>query len=162
MLRLEGVRTRRLSAFGLSDGDIHQARVNASLTRSLSTVTHCAGDGSLAGLKQTNSWQRCKFADSKKASSALIGSVDITGLPATHALPSSTTIDPLGARYSRNMGANEASQLMYCSPCKLPYRFFRLRGNGGDVNISWTLPLSCTSADDLARTSSLRPPYIRP
>ena len=40
MLSLYSVSTLRLSAFGFGVGDIHQTRVNESLTRTRSIVTH--------------------------------------------------------------------------------------------------------------------------
>src|SRR5580704_2235253 len=96
MLRLYGRSTRRLSAFGLSTGDIHHIRVKASFTRMRSTFTQTVGDGSLAGLYQTNSSQRCNSAASRNLRRARITVVDIVGFPGTQALPISRTIDPVG------------------------------------------------------------------
>jgi len=44
--------TLRLSAFGAGVLDSHQTQLTASLTRIRRTVTHSAGEGSLAGLYQ--------------------------------------------------------------------------------------------------------------
>lgn len=79
MASLYCVRTRLLSAFGFAVFESHQTRVKASFTRQRSTVTHCAGVGSFAGLKQTNSWHRWKFPAFLNARSASIASVDIVG-----------------------------------------------------------------------------------
>src|SRR3954454_14511031 len=109
MLALYSVSTRRLSAFGCGVGESHQTRVNESLTRTRRTVTHSAGVGSRAGLKQMNSWQRCRFAASWKASSALRLVVDIVGVPWFQPLPTSMTIEPSAVKYSAQSGAYAAS-----------------------------------------------------
>ncbi len=138
MLSLYSVSTLRLSAFGCGVGDIHQTRVKASFTRVRRTVTHSAGDGSRAGLKQTNSWHRCSPAASWNASNALIAAVDTVGVPGTQPFPSSSTIDPSGASMSASGFANPASQPGKASATSLPYFFFRASGKGGDVKTSWT------------------------
>src|SRR5215467_9485961 len=122
--------TLRLSAFGRGIGDIHHNLVNASFTRMRSTLTHCAGDGSRAGLYQTNSWHKIELARLENRSSAFRTTVDITGSPRSHALPISTTIDPSHVKQSRNRQANPESQRIYSRPLRLPYLFLCLVGMG--------------------------------
>src|SRR5271165_4600112 len=51
-------RTCWLFAFGQGVFDNHQTHSTASFTRILRTFTHSAGDGSLPGLYQKNSWAK--------------------------------------------------------------------------------------------------------
>src|SRR5580700_11030258 len=104
MLSLYEVNILRLSALGCGVGDSHQTRVNESLTRTRRTVTHSAGVGRRAGLKQMNSWHRCRSAASWNASSAFRLVVDIVGVPWFQPLPTSMTIEPVGVKYSDQSG----------------------------------------------------------
>src|SRR5207302_10834324 len=106
----------------------------------LFVFTHSVGVGRRAGLCQMNCWHSTRFAWFLKAKRASRPSVDIDGRPGSQALPSSITIEPLGFRNCRNIGANSASQVRYSCPVLFPYRFLRLSGNGGEVRMSETLP----------------------
>src|SRR5690348_9225961 len=98
------------------------------------------GEGRRAGLYQMNSWHKCSSPASRNFNSALRTVVDITGSPRCHALPISITIEASGVSKLLSKGAKLASHLTYAAPVKFPYCFFVLRGNGGEVNISCTLP----------------------
>src|SRR5271168_1402494 len=103
-----------------------------------STLTHWAGLGRRAGLYQISCWQSVKFPLSSNPSNALSASVDIEGLPGSQALPNSITMEPLGLSTFRKVSAKLASHSTYASPLRLPYFFFRFRGNGGEVKIKST------------------------
>src|SRR5262245_20295821 len=113
-----------------------------------SRFTHYTGDGKRAGLYATNCWQRTNSPSSRNRSRARRVSVDISGRPGSQALPISITIEPDGARSSRMGRANEASHSKYSEPWRLPYFFFRLRGNGGDVKMRSTEPARIWRMDD--------------
>src|SRR6266581_7088169 len=108
-----------------------------------------------------NCWHKWNPPLSKNASSAFSARVDMTGLPGSHALPNSNTIEPFGFSSSRKRGAKAASHCTYSSPLRFPYFFLRFSGNGGDVKISWTLPRSFFATPE-ANTCSAPPTIIWP
>ena len=87
-----------------------------------------------------NCWHKRSFPLSRNASSTRSASVDMTGRPGSHAFPTSITIEPRGLRSVRRGGAKPASQSMYAWPCRLPYFFLRLSGNGGEVKTRSIFP----------------------
>ena len=101
MSLLYGINTLRLSAFGFVLFDIHQTWVNESLRCILSIVTHWPGLGKSCRIMPDYVLAKlASFSASWNPRSVLIGRVHILGIPDSHELPSSITIEPVGLKRS--------------------------------------------------------------
>ena len=108
-----------------------------------------------------NCWQMFNSASRPMRMSVSSGTVDIVGEPLSHALPISITMLPFGLSSGLRSLTIWTIHSMYVDPLWFPYDFGEASGNGGEVNISWTFPLSSTANFEF-RKSSIEDWYAAP